>query len=71
MGLAKKGAVKRKMPLYAIGQFLLMLFYYPVFRISVRGRENIPRTGPVLLCSNHLAKRDPVILGVAQRRQVF
>lgn len=62
---------KRKMVLYAIGQFLLRLFYYPVFRMRVRGRENLPRGGPVLLCSNHAAKRDPVILGVAQRRQVF
>ncbi len=62
---------KRKMWLYAIGQFLLALFYYPVFRMRVQGRENIPRTGPVLLCSNHSAKRDPVMLGVSQRRQVF
>lgn len=69
--MAKKRQAKRKTLLYAIGQFLLTLFYYPVFRITVRGRENIPKTGPVLLCSNHLAKRDPVILGVAQRRQVF
>lgn len=69
--MAKKRDSKRKTLLYAIGQTLLALFYYPVFRISVRGRENIPKTGPVLLCSNHMAKRDPVILGVAQARQVF
>ena len=55
----------RTMPLYVIGRFLLTLFYYPVFRLHVRGRENIPRTGPVLLCCNHMAKRDPVMLGVA------
>lgn len=67
----EKRECKRKMWLYAIGQFLLRLFYYPVFRMRVRGRENIPRTGPVLLCSNHAAKRDPVMLGVAQKRQVF
>ena len=62
---------KRKGWLYAVGQFLLRLFYFPVFRITVRGREHLPQTGPVLLCSNHVAKRDPVILGVSQRRQVF
>ena len=67
----KRTGVKRKTVLYAIGQTLLALFYYPVFRISVRGRENIPKASPVLLCSNHLAKRDPVILGVSQLRQVF
>lgn len=69
--MAEKRAAKRKTWLYVIGQFLLTLFYYPVFRIRVKGRENIPQTGPVLLCSNHMAKRDPVMLGVAQRRQVF
>lgn len=69
--MAKKREAKRKTLLYLIGQSLLSLFYYPVFRIRVKGRENIPRTGPVLLCSNHMAKRDPVMLGVAQRRQVF
>ncbi len=67
----KKRDSKRKMWLYAVGQFLLTLFYYPVFRMRVRGRENIPRGGPVLLCCNHAAKRDPVMLGVSVTRQVF
>lgn len=69
--MAKKPKAKRKSLLYLIGWVALCLFYYPVFRLRVRGRENIPRTGPVLLCSNHMAKRDPVMLGVAQRRAVF
>ena len=51
----KKRECKRKMWLYALGQFLLVLFYYPVFRMRVRGRENIPRTGPLLVCCNHAA----------------
>ncbi len=69
--LAQTLKPKRKTVLYAIGQFLLALFYYPVFRMQVKGRENIPQTGPVLLCCNHMAKRDPVMLGVAAWRQVF
>lgn len=67
----QKRECKRKMLLYAIGQFLLRLFYFPVFRMRVHGRENLPRGGPVLLCSNHAAKRDPVMLGVSVGRQVF
>ncbi len=66
-----KRAAKRKGWLYAVGQFLLRLFYMPVYRVKVFGRENIPQEGPVLLCSNHVAMKDPVMLGVAQRRQVF
>ena len=63
--MKKKRGARRSMPLYVFGRFLLTLFYYPVFRLRVRGRENIPKAGPVLLCCNHMAKRDPVMLGVA------
>lgn len=62
---------KRKGLVYIIGQFFLTLFYYPVFRLHVRGRKNMPKSGPVLLCCNHMAKRDPVMLGVSVGRQVF
>ncbi len=67
----EKRKAKRKGWFYAFGQFLLRLFYYPVYRLKVEGRENIPKEGPVLLCSNHVAMKDPVILGLAQHRQVF
>ncbi len=69
--MKKKKNAKSKTWLYALGQFLLALFYYPVFRLHVRGRENIPKTGPILMCCNHMAKRDPVMLGVSHSRQVF
>lgn len=62
---------KKTMWLYAFGRFLLRLFYWPVYRIRVVGRENVPAEGPVLLCSNHVAMKDPIMLGVVQKRQVF
>ena len=67
----EKRKAKRMGWLYAVVQFLLRLFYVPVYRIRVIGRENVPKEGPVLLCSNHVTMKDPVILGIAQRRQVF
>ena len=39
-----------------------------LFRLEVRGREFIPRTGPFLLASNHLSYLDPPVLGVASPR---
>ena len=69
--MARKREAKKKGWFYAFGQFLLRLFYYPVYRIKVFGRENVPETGPVLLCSNHVAMKDPVLFGIVQRRQVF
>lgn len=62
---------KRKTWLYLVGQIILWWYFHLVFRMKVIGAENVPKDGPVLLCSNHLAKRDPVFLGVSQKRQVF
>ena len=36
-----------------------------LFRIEVRGRGNVPRVGPLVVCSNHLAWWDPVVLAMA------
>ena len=41
------------------------------FRLRVEGLENIPRTGPALIASNHVSHLDPPIIGVAARRVVF
>ena len=62
---------KKKTWLYCVGQAILWVYFHLVFRMKVDGAENLPKEGPVLLCSNHLAKRDPVLLGVSQKRQVF
>ena len=62
---------KRKTWLYLVGQIILWWYFHLVFRMKVIGAENVPKEGPVLLCSNHLAKSDPVLLGLSQRRQVF
>ena len=56
---------------YSFAAWLLSLFCLPVYRVKVQGRENIPQTGPVLICSNHVAVKDPILLGVAQKRQIF
>lgn len=62
---------KRKTAIYLVGQIVLWWYFHLVFRMKVIGAENMPKDGPVLLCSNHLAKRDPVLLGLSQKRQVF
>lgn len=62
---------KRKTAIYLVGQIVLWWYFHLVFRMKVIGAENMPKDGPVLLCSNHLAKRDPVLLGLCQKRQVF
>ncbi|MFD2704421.1 lysophospholipid acyltransferase family protein [Salibacterium lacus] len=51
------------MSLYRIGRALFRTFFSLFMRVRVIGRENIPETGPVLLCSNHISNLDPTLLG--------
>lgn len=41
-----------------------------VYRPTVEGRENVPRTGPVLFASNHLSFIDSVVITVIAPRDV-
>jgi cytidylate kinase len=41
-----------------------------MFRMKIKGAENIPRTGAVLLVSNHRSNLDPFFVGVAFPRQI-
>jgi len=43
--------------LCAIVRFILF-FYHPVFR--VKGRENVPKEGRIVICGNHCGMLDPV-----------
>lgn len=42
-----------------------------LLRTRFEGRENLPVTGPVILCANHRSNFDPVLLGVVLRRDLF
>lgn len=58
-------------PLY---RFIKGTFHHPMdwlMRINVRGQENIPKTGPVILAINHLSWADPIAMGVALERPAF
>lgn len=50
------------------------LFAFPVFRIFFRGKitgiSNLPKTGGVVVVSNHGSNLDPPILGHALRRPI-
>lgn len=61
---------------------MLIGYYVPVFlmrivlklfsRLEVRGKENVPPTGPLVMVSNHLSMVDPPLLAACfDRRIVF
>lgn len=41
-----------------------------IFRVKVEGRENVPRSGPVILASNHQSFIDSIFLPLSIRRRV-
>src|SRR5687768_16831147 len=42
-----------------------------LFRMRVEGARNVPRSGGVLICSNHVSHLDPPLVGTAAPRMVF
>ncbi|MEG1726333.1 MAG: lysophospholipid acyltransferase family protein [Acidaminococcaceae bacterium] len=52
-------------------RFILYLIFKITLRLEIYGCENIPRTGPVVVASNHLSLLDPPLIGVAATRQVY
>ncbi len=41
-----------------------------LYRVKVEGRENLPKDGGLILCSNHLSMNDVIILGAAHNRPI-
>ncbi|MFC5650837.1 lysophospholipid acyltransferase family protein [Paenibacillus solisilvae] len=55
---------------YNICRSLLRLIYAVLFRFEASGTENIPATGPVVLCANHISVFDPPTVGIKLQRKV-
>lgn len=56
--------------LYSICRSLLRVIYAVLYRFEASGLENIPATGPVVLCSNHISLLDPTTVGTKVSRKV-
>ena len=49
-----------------LGGFFKKCFY----RCTIKGVENIPNEGGVLICSNHISMHDVIVMGVASERPI-
>jgi len=56
--------------LYTFSRSIVRFIYRLLFRLEARGVANIPREGPVILCSNHTSALDPFTLGAMVPRKV-
>ena len=57
------------MILFSLKDYFKNLFKI-FLRLEVKGAENIPATGPLVIASNHLSLLDPPVIGVASTRKV-
>jgi 1-acyl-sn-glycerol-3-phosphate acyltransferase len=55
---------------YYVGRLMVKMLLLLLTRWQVRGRDNVPSQGPVLVVANHLHLADPPLLGVSLGRRV-
>ena len=68
-----KKASDEIVPMYGpVYSFMTWLYrqYFRIGRWKIHGRENVPKSGPVILAPNHASLLDPPIVGCASPRRV-
>jgi len=55
---------------YRISQWALMLWFWIWFRYRTIGRRRVPRSGALLVCSNHQSFLDPMLIGATCSRRL-
>lgn len=59
------------MHFYHIVRFIANIVFRIIFRFDIKGIENIPQKGRVVLCSNHISILDPIMLAIAIPRPII
>ncbi len=57
--------------LYWVVRAIFVPFFLVYFRLQRVGREHLPRSGPLLLASNHRSFLAPFVIGTLARRPVY
>jgi 1-acyl-sn-glycerol-3-phosphate acyltransferase len=57
--------------IYHATRGLVRAAFVPLMRLDVRGKENVPRRGPLIVACNHLHNFDPAVVGAALPRNLF
>lgn len=56
---------------YYLAIFGLKIYVNILFRIKISGKENIPKKGGVIFCSNHSSNFDPIIVCTSINRKIY
>ncbi|MFC4557400.1 lysophospholipid acyltransferase family protein [Virgibacillus kekensis] len=58
------------MSLYKFAKSVVAALLFPLYRIQVLGKENVPKSGPVIICTNHISNLDPPVVGITSPRDI-
>ncbi|MBE3579520.1 MAG: 1-acyl-sn-glycerol-3-phosphate acyltransferase [Caldanaerobacter subterraneus] len=56
---------------YYFAKVIVRAIVNVIFRIKVKGLENIPRKGPIIICPNHISLLDPPVVGALLNRRIY
>ena len=65
-----KKKTKETTPFYSVAKVFIKPVFTAIFNIRVKGIENIPKEGGVLLCPNHIGAVDIINIGAFCPRQI-
>lgn len=57
--------------LYNFLVVLLKIICIPIFRIKVKGLENIEETDKIIVCANHKSLLDPIFLAISLPQRIY
>lgn len=55
---------------YTFAKNIVKIVLSPLYRVKTIGKENFPKDGGVLICSNHIDNLDPPIVGMTCPRDI-
>ncbi len=55
---------------YKLLRFIVLILAFIIFRIDIKGKENIPEEGRLIIAANHISFIDPVMLAFCTRRPI-
>ena len=58
------------MSFYSVAVKILHGIFKVFTLFKVKGKDNVPQEGAFLLCSNHRAYKDPILLAISSRRKL-
>ena len=61
----------KRTPLYAFGKTFVQWFLQLFIPYMANNKDNVPKSGKVILCCNHISLSDAVRLAFTQRRQIY